>query len=339
MTKKHTTRLDVSNARPPRKMQPKQAPGDIWNISDLEDRTGMKRKAKGPDAQRQQQGVELLSTSPANTERQKGQITQQAAQGPSCKQPMAQYAFNPNARSFVPSKTFQRVNVQTLKSDSSFRARNTCSIASQAASPGGCTAALQPASPRIAAEMATPTSQKSSSTQEAPARPTPIQPAAVGTASEAGTPTISDSTTPGSESHSAQDSMANCAQDSRPTDAGVRTDEETSCTGHEAGQDEPQLDSKVRREQELHTDILDLIEELTELIHHGKHTEEQHHINKTSVQIAALACKVKEAPDVYLHGQAATRCVAKTEAGGPSQATQASAVDTLPCDLYLSEAC
>ena len=58
--------------------------------------------------------------------------------------------------------------------------------------------------------------------------------------------------------------------------------------------------------QELHTDILDLIEQLTELIH-GEHTEEQHHTNKTSEQIAALACKVKEAPDVYLHGQVSMR--------------------------------
>lgn len=58
--------------------------------------------------------------------------------------------------------------------------------------------------------------------------------------------------------------------------------------------------------QELHTDIMDLIVHLTELMH-GKHTEEQHHTNKTSVQIAALACKVKEAPDVYLHGQVSMR--------------------------------
>ncbi|KAL3149918.1 hypothetical protein ABBQ38_013283 [Trebouxia sp. C0009 RCD-2024] len=204
-----------------------------------------------------------------------------------------------------------------------------CSIAAQSASPDSSKAALHPASPRIAAKMATPTSQTSSSTQEASARPTPTQPAAVGTASEAGTPTIIDSTTHGSESHSAQDPMAICAKDSWLTDAPVRIDEEAWCTGREAGQDEQQMDSQVRREQELHTDIRDLIEQLTELIHHGNHTEEQPYINKTSVQIAALACKVKEAPDVYLHGQAATRRVAKTEAGVPSQATQASAVDSL----------
>lgn len=209
-------------------------------------------------------------------EQQKGQTIQQPAQSPSCKQPMAQYAFNPDARSFVPSKIFQRVNVQTLKSDSGFRALNTCSKASQAASPDSHKAALQPASPRIAAKMATPTSQKSSSTQEASVTPKSTQPAAVGTATEAGSPTISDSTTPGSESHSVQDSMANCAKDSQLTDgreqhqkriahlaclnsmlacacaAAVRTDEEASCTGREAGQDEQQLDSKLRRGQVLY---------------------------------------------------------------------------------------
>ena len=49
-------------------------------------------------------------------------------------------------------------------------------------------------------------------------------------------------------------------------------------------------------------DILDLTTEPTELLH-GKHSEEQHHIDKTSVEVAALALKVKEAPYLYLHAQ------------------------------------
>ena len=154
-------------------------------------------------------------------EQQKGQTTQQAAQGPSCsKRPIADYAFNPNARSFVPSKVFRRVSVQTLKPDSRF-ALNTAFIASQAAPPESRSAAPEPASPRIAAKLAAPSSHKSSSTQEASARPTPMQPAAVDTAPEAGASKLNISTTPGSDSQSAADAqglLANCVRDPCLTD-------------------------------------------------------------------------------------------------------------------------
>ena len=117
--------------------------------------------------------------------------------------------------SFVPSKIFRRASVQTLKSDSRF-ARHTGSIASQAAPPDCRSAAPDPASPRIAAKLATPSSLKSSSTQEASAKPTSTQAEALDTAAAAGASKLNVSTAPGSDSQSAADAqglLINCARE------------------------------------------------------------------------------------------------------------------------------
>lgn len=157
-----------------------------------------------------------------HADQQKGKTSQQAAENASCKRSIAHYVFNPNAPAFVSTRMFKGTNQQTQKCETNCDTHNTASIAPQAKGsvPDKRSVAHAPASPRIAAKMAAPSSQKHCSTQEAPVRPPPMQSAAVDTAPTAAVSKQVDSTNPSISQSAAEapSTTAHCARDSGQSD-------------------------------------------------------------------------------------------------------------------------